>query len=178
MKKIFIAIFLLCSLAYAENITGILGVKFGSKQSKVKSILNKKEWTLKSSDNTEYVFVKNNGTFADMEVEELHIFFNKKGKFSAVTFLMKPVKNTVHLLQTITLIKDKYEFNHYSSTSKKQKDYIFAVDFYIDKNKNLFSASNMIYDDYTIPVFRFINTEFNKDDIDTRSKEDKILSDL
>ena len=80
MKKLFLAIILLFSASlFAEEFTGIFGIKFGDSFEKVNEVMEQKGCHLESKYSTEsfYMFPSSTTTYAWLKVSDFKFFFLK-----------------------------------------------------------------------------------------------------
>ena len=84
MKKLFALLFFCVSFCYAEDLTGVMGIKFGSSFEKVSKIMSEDGWTTEGlevdEDNkklTSCFFEKEGGTYCGISVNFISFNFYK-----------------------------------------------------------------------------------------------------
>jgi hypothetical protein len=173
VKKIFLAFLLISFTAlsvYAEGLSGIFGIEFGTSLDEVKATMVDKGWTLSKTEEDTIIFKKNKGTYASLIVDEIKFcFFNDRLYKVFVIFpssaKIDDVVNAVNGIKEaclLTYVND--EKNEYDNGSV-----VLAYN-YTDPNLNIFIFNVVVYKSLTSPFFMLIDFDIAKEKNEAEEK--------
>lgn len=117
MKKLFIAIvFMLSAALFAEEFTGIFGIKFGDSPEQVTAIMKKKGCELNSeySYDSFFMFRSLTTTYAYLNVDDFKFYF-EDNKLYKIKIELKSNTDKDKIIDVCNVLIDKFEFKSFET---------------------------------------------------------------
>lgn len=173
MKKIWTLFFLLIISVsvFAEGISGLFGIEFGTESKDVKVIMKDKGWKLSKSDDTTLTYTKNKGTYANLAVTDIKFYFFDD-KFYEVTISLPAVTKIDDIVSAVKAIQEAFSLTCVGNEENKLDSYTVLSTFsYIDSELNTFRLNLLTYKSVSSGWFELINYEIQKE---KKQADDKI----
>ena len=176
MKKItFLILFTLLSwTVFANGLTGIFGIDFGTNSENVKKLMSEKGWNLSKTDGTTLIYKKTKGTYASLIVDEIKIYFYED-KFYDV-FITFPINTkTDDIISAVKAIQESCELKYVNNEETSPSGIDILMYSYKDPNFNTFNLIVMGSKSISMSTFELTDFKINseKNDAENKIKEEE-----
>ena len=172
MKKIFILILLfgISTSVFSEGISGIFGINFGTNSTEVKELMTEKGWNLSKTDGTTQIYKKNKGTYANLTVDEIELFFFEDKLYDIL--ISFPMNTKIDdIISSVKAIQETYSLTQVSNDSTTKDGIDIMIYAFTDPKLNIFRLVVMGTESITISSFNLTDFTLNSQ---KKAAEDKI----
>ena len=181
MKKLFIITLLLfiSTLLFAGEITGLFGISFGKTSKEVQAAMKEKGWSIEKSDDDSEKYIKDKGTYGNLEVSDITIYYYKN-QFYDFTVGFPFGTSISDIGSTVKSIQETYDLKLIDNNTTTSDGVSLVTYIYGDEKNNTFKLTVLGGSYIQIPVFEVMNYELNKQktEEEKKKKNQKVSSDL
>ena len=130
MKKILFTVFflLICSLSFAEELTGFMGIPFGASKGEAINTIESKGYELAYADKTNYTYVNDNGKYLALNAQTVILTFSKDNLFAGGTFITTLNNDTQnYVIFLCDVLNSLFELSFVEKTEGENMTLLFYV---------------------------------------------------